>query len=576
MTATAAVEPASTEGAPTFVKRVWAAPLWAHAAVLAALLLFVVMPLVGPYWQWSADEGATLFQAQQLADGDGWMTAPAFAEVDRDNEWFPIHLSSQADDGEWAAYAKLPLFPVVLAALLKLGGTTAVVSMSVLGTVVAAWASSRIAEDLRRGAGRATLWALALGTPMLFYSYSVIAHTVGAAAVAVGALGALRWLHRGSLSWLVGSCVATFVAVALRNEAVIAAAAAVVVLLAVGARSRDRRSWVCATVIAVSTVLVFGVNRLWARAIVGDGGIAAPSLNASERFLASRWDGFFQTMVNARGRDTLIVATLFLSATAVAVRLRRTSPVVPRVLAALTLLAGAVSIVVDGTSLVSGLLLVCPVLVGGAIVLRAGDLRGSAGGLIGCGLIFGIGVLLVQYGAGGTGEWGGRYFVIGLPLVIPVVVIALRRETFSPGGAVAVPLVVAVVGLAAMCSASAVGTLRASHSLTEQVVTTVVETAAGTDPGDGGPPVVVATTPAVARLAWRDVPDGRWMLVMEDDITDPVEITEAFARLDATDVDEVTVTVVPGYTLPEPAGWQLVEENLTVRGYGAAVFARER
>jgi hypothetical protein len=574
MTATV-VESAPTEAASSVVKRVWGAPLWAHAAVLAALLLFVVMPLVGPYWQWSADEGAALFQAQQLADGEGWLTAPAFAEVDRDNEWFPIHLSSQADNGEWAAYAKLPLFPVVLAALLELGGTTAVVTMSVLGTVVAAWASSRIAEDLRRGAGRATLWAVALGTPMLFYSYSVIAHTVGAAAVAVGALGALRWCARRRIWWLAALAVATVAAVALRNEGVVMAIAAVLVLAIVGARRRGSGAGVAAAVVALAGGLTFLVNRLWARAILlGGGGISPPSLNEESGFLASRWDGLVHTMVDARGRDLLVPAALLVAAAAVVVRLRLSSPLPVRVLSALAVLAGVASIVQDGTGLVPGLLLVCPLLVGGLLVLRTDDVRGRAGVVAGVYAVFVLGVLAAQYGVGGADEWGGRYFVLGIALVVPLAVMALHREVAAPTRSAAIPLVAAIVALSAVLAFAAVDTLQSSHDLTESVLTTVVDTAAGTDPGDGGPPVVIATTPAVARLAWRDVPDGRWMLVMEDDIVDPVRVTETFARLDVTDVDEVTVTVVPGYALPEPAGWQLVEENLTDRGFGAAVYRR--
>jgi hypothetical protein len=571
------VESAPTVGSPTVLKRVWGAPLWAHAALLAALLVFVGMPLIGPYWQWSADEGAALFQAQQLADGDGWLTAPAFAEVDQDNEWFPIHLSSQADDGEWAAYAKLPLFPVVLAALLKLGGTTAVVALSVLAAVVAAWASGRIAEDLRHGAGRATLWAVALGTPMLFYSYSVIAHTVGAAAVAVGALGALRWSTRRRAGWLAALAIATVVGVALRNEGVIMAIAAVLVLVVVGARRRGCGAGGVAAVVALAGGLTFLVNRLWARAILlGGGGISPPSLNEESGFLASRWDGLVHTMVEPRGRELLVPAALLIGAAAIVVRLRLRSPLPATVLSSLAVLAGVASIVRDGTGLVPGLVLVCPVIVGGLLVLRAVDLRGRVGVVAGVYVAFVLGVLAAQYGIGGADEWGGRYFVLGVVLAVPVAVIALRREVTGPTRSGAIPLVVAIVALSGVLAFAAVDTLRTSHHLTERVLTTVVETAASTDPGDGGAPVVIATTPAVARLAWRDVPDGRWLLVMEDDISDPVEITEAFARLDGTDIDEVTVTVVPRYTLPEPTGWQLVEQNLTDRGYGAAVFARDR
>ncbi len=92
-------------------------------------------------------------------------------------------------------------------------------------------------------------------------------------------------------------------------------------------------------------------------------------------------------------------------------------------------------------------------------------------------------------------------------------------------------LVTTIVGMSLVPAGLATATLRNAHELTEQVVTTVAEVAARTPASDGGSPVVISTTPAVARLAWRDLPSGRWLLVEEDDLTLPVEQNEAFRRL---------------------------------------------
>ena len=183
-------------------------------------------------------------------------------------------------------------------------------------------------------------------------------------------------------------------------------------------------------------------------------------------------------------------------------------------------------------------------------------------------------MLVTQYGVGGADEWGGRFFAIGLPIVVPVAVAALVGWSRRTSPELARPLIASVVVMSLVVGVMALGTLRDKHQLTEDVVETVVSTAQRTTAGDGGAPVVIATAPAISRLGWRDVPRGRWLLVMEDDIADPEMITEAFERLSATDIQAVTVSVIPGYALPDPPGWEITSIASTQRGYGAAVYER--
>ena len=182
-------------------RRVWSAPLWGHALALA-LLLFVLMPVIGSYWQWSADEGAVLFQSDQLARGEGWLT-PGSAARRRSRR------------------GMVPDPPVRAGLERRVGGLRQAsgVSDAALGTARSGrdhrrggprhrrrrWsphgARERSPKNSGRGTGRASLWALGLATPLLFYSYSVIAHTLGAAGVGLAALGVLRWTD-GRSRWL--------------------------------------------------------------------------------------------------------------------------------------------------------------------------------------------------------------------------------------------------------------------------------------------------------------------------------------------------------------------------------------
>jgi hypothetical protein len=113
-------------------------------------------------------------------------------------------------------------------------------------------------------------------------------------------------------------------------------------------------------------------------------------------------------------------------------------------------------------------------------------------------------VLATQYEEGGSAEWGGRYFALGLPLAVPVALHALRRH-----GARLVPAdrrvaVAALATVSCLLSVMAIASLAAVHHRTAAVVDTVDRTAAE---------VVVTTVPALPRLAWQDLGDRPWLLI---------------------------------------------------------------
>jgi hypothetical protein len=540
-----------------------------HGLVLFCALAALV-PFVAPTWSWSADEGAVLAQANQLAEGRGWLMDVPSADVDPDGTWFPIHLSDRAADERWATYTKLPLYPLVVAGALRVGGMPLVVLLGVAATAVAAVATGAFTGLARRSLARPTLWLTALATPLLFDSFQVIAHSLAAAAVAVGALGLARWRRSGRPVQLVVVAGCAAGAVALRNEGFFLVLAACVVLASVFFRSRDRRDLVGCAVVGVAGSVAFVGNRLAYRAIMGgSGNLAAPASSDPTTFLSGRWSGFYQTWLEPNGRPTLLVGAALVAAAAVVCRRRRPAATVVELLLAVALVGVAVGLAAQAMDTISGLLVVSPVIVFGLVSLKRWNLQPPLAAAAAVFVLFAGAVLATQYRKGGSGEWGGRYFAIGLPLLMPLVATGvlgalqrLHRDSRRLVGGLLAALVF-VLG------AASVVTLHKLHAFNGRVIENIVETAASTSAGDGGRPVVVSTLNAVPRLAWRQVPDDRWFLAASQ-----LELEDLFERLASYGISEVTVAVHPDHGIPEILGWEAVRINRSSDGVPAVVYAR--
>ncbi|MDQ4133850.1 MAG: hypothetical protein M3179_11755, partial [Actinomycetota bacterium] len=131
---------------PNRLRRAWAAHLWVHLAALA-VILFALMPLVGTDVVFSADEGAAALQAESLARGDGWIVDHPLPDVDPEGRFYPLENSARGAHGS-APFAKHPLYALGLAAADRLGGFTAMVLLSILGTVAAAGLAAALARRL--------------------------------------------------------------------------------------------------------------------------------------------------------------------------------------------------------------------------------------------------------------------------------------------------------------------------------------------------------------------------------------------------------------------------------------------
>jgi len=546
--------------------------LWAHALALA-IVLVAMIPIVGTQSFFSADEGAAVAQAQHLSDGDGWTQSHPFPAADPSGDAYPLELSERRGDA-YAPFVKHPLYAVLLAGADKVDGRTAMVLLSVLGTWVAAIAVALLTARLAPGRGLdvLALWLTGLVSPLFFGGYVLIAHTLGAACVAIAAVWFVRMLDRG-VTWVGVAVVALAVvaAVLVRTEGLLFALALGIAALVVAFRRRDRMGVVLAAVPVVAGGVAVVAERQWTAAIMGGSSTQTDPLGGVTRGGGplDHLRGFVITALLPSYRAdtaavlTLAIAALIVGAGVVIVR-KPDDRQGPIVFLAAAVLAGVVRcfFVADP---VSGLLVAFPVLLLAAVVgpwreLRADDRVVAL--LVAAG-VFGALVTATQFTEGGAGEWGGRYFAIGLPLILPVVTIALGRipELVDAGSRTTVAVLLSVALLA--FPVLAVRTLRSYHQFGDQLVTGLVAAADRTSPGDGGSPAVLSSDGTTARFAVDHLDDERFLTVDLDNVgTYVTRLRELGVRqLVFVTHDRKDLERLPGYrveTVAEPVGGWLV------------------
>jgi hypothetical protein len=543
--------------------------LWPH--VLALLLaLTSLTPVIGLDAQFSADEGAVLAQADALVNGGGWLAEHPFPEADPELEWYPLDRASRVGD-RFAAYAKLPLYAAIVAGLYALGGMAAVVGLSIVSTVAAAWGAAAIARRLEPVLAVPVLWVVGLGSPLLFDAYLVMAHALAAGCVAVAAVSLLRWYEERAASWLPLAGVGVVVAVGTRQEALLLAMAASAVLGWRWVRERSTCDAMAAATVAGAAVLGFLANRLWVRAILGTANVAIPATGSAGGGIAGRIPGLTRTWFGFGGESLLFVALALVVGAAFAARWPH-SQRWAAVLASAAAVLSCLDVVSGEHTLVTGLLVAFPVLAAGLVTLRREDLTGLAGTLLWISGLFAAAVIATQYERGGTGEWGGRYFAIGLVLVVPVALRALWRALRD----LPIDLRRITVGALAVCtvavSIAALAALRGSHQRAADLTRGVVSVAARTSSGDGGLPVVISTERLMPRLSWRELDEGRWLLIERD------ELALALNRVGSLGVRAVTVaTYLPEGEEPVAVeGWEVAETVRPVAGYPWCVIVYQR
>ena len=271
------------------------------------------------------------------------------------------------------------------------------------------------------------------------------------------------------------------------------------------------------------------LERVWFAEVLG-GAVSATSVGvpaAGDGFVRGRVDGFVMTWLTpGYGGSPVLVVTLLVMLGGLcwcALRVRTHPQDRTGILAGAAVAAAAavVALAVAPTNVVPGLLLAFPVATAGMLALRRRLFASDSPGHVGMAVagataaLFTLAVLATQYAVGGSAEWGGRYFALVIPVVVPLLLAALRLEgrSLEPTvrKAVAAGLVVCSVALSVM----AVTALRANHRTKADLVARIED--AGRATGDQRP-VVVTTSVGISRLAWPTFDDHRWLSVPKDDL----------------------------------------------------------
>jgi hypothetical protein len=492
-------------------KRSWALHLLLLAAILGGLLAFV-----GNGQVMDADEGAAMAQAQILNHTGHW-ALPATSQLDPTGRWFPIHLSGRIGHLEYV-FTRPPIYPAVLAPLDRWGGLTLILLVHLAALLVAAWGVGLLVERVRPGRGIQALWFTAVLSPLLFDGFWVIAHSIAAAGAMWAAYSVVRVVLDRRWRWLPIGAVGLAIAVTFRNEALIFCVALAVGTVALGARDRARTALpLAAGTVAIGLAGYKGMT-LYARAVQGGSSSAAYKPTLGGGLITGRISGFEHSILSAGsggqlGITLVIAVAALLIAAMVAVRFELAADRVVRELAigaAALAIVRAVALPID---LVTGMLMAGPALVAAFLLpteaRRDPVVRFAS---IVAALTF-LGVMATESQAGGSGEWGGRYFHVALPLVCALAVVAFdgilaRRGQIGRtvvGAAVVVCLALSVLALREAATAR-----QTTQTLTETAWTTALSTRTAHDPGG---PVIVSSWVAGGRFSWQHLLDGRYLTV---------------------------------------------------------------
>ena len=544
------------------------------------------------------DEGAVITQTAVIADGDWtraetWRIDRPFAEIDPDADYVPLELSDIAGDS-YLPYAKHPAYPVLLLPAWEVFGHRGIMLVSAVSAWLAAIAGALIARRIRPGLEVPTLWILGVGSPLIFDAAVIMAHGLAAALLGFLVLTASTLLDRpgrpavrgpGVLGVLAGMALLTLLLVMVRSEGFLAsiALAAALGLAAVG-RDADARTGIrirpalatSAVVVAVAGVFAYLLDGRLAAALVGDGDTSPYAIQSRGSFIGGRISAFSRSILQPAAPLSMASSTLLLvaclTAIVAAVQLRRAAADrdrgEPVNWQPIVMLAGIAAICAVGRaflepSLIIGLIPAFPLLVVGLIGLRRIDLRPPLVRV--CVITTALASLAIwgtSYAIGGGAEWGGRFYHLLLPLIVPVAVLGLDRllHALPATSSRSVSPRTLVVGCAIVLTAS-IGLVWVRYSVatrdwTKLILAEGLSAAQASAPAqDDGLPVVITDVRGIPRMAWSHIGQVRYLRVPEPELLAPL-----LERLATTDVGTVNVVVSPLQPLPDAAlqDWEVV------------------
>lgn len=494
--------------------------LWLHATMLAVLLLSL-LPLANNGSLGVVDESVYSYQAANLADGS-WASPRPLPQIARTGSDGAL-LDSVSKGDQWIPYARQPLYPIVLSPFYRLGGYSGILLISVLGTWIASTVAAAIATRIEPAAAIATLWLTALGTPLFFYSFLAVGHSLVAAMVGLCAFGLLRSWGDGDstaglsdagliLSWTLVAVLGSGAAVLLRSEGALAVGSLALAGTVIGLRVRGRQLVVTwrkvgpSIAVGLAGIIAYVGNARWSLLITGGAGATSGGIDRRPDPLRLAWI----SLVRPWGGDGLRPSVLFvlgILCTLLAAIALRTSPTRPFVAGALVSIAAVLMAIrqFEPPAIATGLIVTVPVVVFGLLLLGRAELSQDPVRLLLVASAMTVAsILWFAYGEGGGAEWGGRFFQVTIPLLVPVSVVSIvRRLRGLPVGY----RTVAGSALVVLTLSISLLSFRVLLDLRTFNRDVVREAVAASTPGA---PVVAApiNQTSLSRFFWAEVRDG--------------------------------------------------------------------
>ena len=123
-------------------------------------------------------------------------------------------------------------------------------------------------------------------------------------------------------------------------------------------------------------------------------------------------------------------------------------------------------------------------------------------------------MLATQYGAGGSGDWGGRYLHLVVPILVPLALVSIGAATASLEPSLRRTMIGSLVVASLALSVVAAVAIRDMHDITNDAVEGVHDVAMTTrEATSTGGPVVVTDNLAFGRFSWQYVTDQRYLAV---------------------------------------------------------------
>lgn len=488
---------------------------WAAAGMLLLVMLALV-PLIDNGNVAVPDDGVYASQVKLLSQGTWSMRRPA-AAIDADGMNSAIGPELVFRDRQ-VPYPRHPMFTMVLVPFYRLGGIGGMAVFSVLGAWLASVSAGLLARRLDPCYGIPALAVMGIGSPLLFDAFLISAHAMAAALCGFVALGVAQVVDDRRRWPLIYLLICVTALVGLRSEAtiVMALTAAVVGLMSVRIRPRlriDRLAALTGIAIGVVTAVAYLGDAWWTRSIKDrDGGVPQPlirGLTDRRDPLSATWVSLIRPWVadNRTAQAAIVIAVVAVILAAISIRVAPSRWLLPMTL---TVFAAGCLVYQNVITplLLTGLIGAFPLLVAGMILLRRADLhRPMVVRHIAIAVLSIAVITLTSYEVGGGVEWGGRFYHLLIPPLVPLVVLGLHHgyRTLPPRPA-KVAATALVVGALALS-----GIIIQQHRWMRQITRTATTAAgsfaldhAGPADTDGRPLVIMGlmTSDGSARMFW--------------------------------------------------------------------------